>query len=193
MEKDQVTNTLEDTILLIRSFNCEKNDVNDVALQLSDILSRIPKGSIGEIYAQITMDGILKMGIRHNNDQFRLINILISSRIVGVTTCMMKDTLNRQVEASPHFSNMSEIATPYFEAVFGEAFEKEIVKRNNRLFECSLKFDDARFVGRTYISKRDQWIKRILGSKRHTSQHFRYLSFFKEYDYYVKNVFVENV
>ena len=193
MEEPKASNTLSDTIELIRSFDCGNDETNSVAQQLSAILSRIPDGNVAEIYGQTSDDHTLKMGIRHTNDQFRLVNVLISPRIIGVTTCMMKDTLNRHVENSAHFNSLSEAATPFFEIVFGDTFEKEIVKRKGVFFECSLKFDDKRFSGRTYISKKNKWMKRVFGSRKHTSETFRYLSFFKEYDYFVKNVFVDAI
>lgn len=190
-KKETIVKSYQEAVELIRSFDNGNEEMSEVAQQLANILERIPSKSIGEIYAKITEDNLLKMGVRHNNDRFRLVQILIGNVVVGVTTCMMKDTLNFQLEngKSP-FNSMSELATPYFEVVFGSGFQKVVTKNNGEIVRCVMRFDDERFSNRLYGAEEDKFT-RFTETGATDEQCFRYLSFFEVYDYHIRNEIVD--
>lgn len=177
----------DDIISTIYSYSDKFGDSLKVIDILVQFINRIPKSNLGELSNAELLDNGIRILLQHANDGFRRVSIHIVNDFMSTEICFMKDSLTYQLYKNKYSIDLRTIAPIYFESIFGDSFQKEIYYRNKKIFQVILSFDDSRLKNRLYISLKNLVKTKLFGTPSLRVEKYRYLSFFKTYDYVVKN------
>lgn len=179
---------------MIAQIGCFRENREVLKAELEALLKvfyQIPDDNISEqSQALVTEDGI-SIVVIHTNDGFRVVEITVRHDFIKTSACFMPDSFLYQLKGRSYTSEQEQdFYEAYFNAIFSDAFAKEIHYRKKNVVKTDLVFDDERFKSRSYVSFPNKIKASVFGLKSDKVEKFRYLSFFKMYDYNVKNVYL---
>ena len=83
--------------------------------------------------------------------------------------------------------NNEQFCELYFHAIFDDSFTKHICYRDNTVFEVKLCFENKNIRNRNYLELKNLLLKHLFGFKPNKIDEFKYLSFFKAYNFHIGN------